>query len=132
MPSCVQQPGASSVTVNAAANFTVFESGMHSSPLAFFMAVTQPRQLRADHCLLACHPPPCLRSAGEDSKDDASKPAAALQLSQEQLSEFGGVRQVVAHLKAAPTSEACRNLLAVLLDHVAHQLTNQVNFHACV
>lgn len=109
----------------------MFERSVHSSPLVF-LAVTQSRQLPADHYLPACHPPPCLRSAGEDSKDDASKPAAALQLSQEQLSEFGGVRQVVAHFRAAPTSEACRNLLAVLLDHVAHHLTNQVNFHARV
>lgn len=46
-----------------------------------------------------------------------------MQLSQELLAEFGGMRAVVAHFKAAPTSEACRNLLAVMLDHVIYHLT---------
>ena len=46
-----------------------------------------------------------------------------MQLSQELLAEFGGMRAVVAHFKAAPTSEACRNLLVVMLDHVIYHLT---------
>lgn len=68
---------------------------------------------------------PCIMlwsAEDDDSKDDSSRPAACLQLSQEQLSEFGGVRQVVAHFKAAPTSEACHNLLAVLLDQATHNI----------
>ncbi|KAL0049325.1 hypothetical protein WJX82_011369 [Trebouxia sp. C0006] len=59
----------------------------------------------------------------DDSKDGSGRPAASLQLSQEQLSEFGGMRQVVAHFKAAPTSEACHNLLAVMLDQATHNMT---------
>ena len=46
-----------------------------------------------------------------------------MQLSQELLAEFGGMRAVVAHFKAAPTSEACRILLAVMLDYVIYHLT---------
>lgn len=68
----------------------------------------------------------CIRlwsAEDDDSKDGPGRPAASLQLSQEQLSEFGGVRQVVAHFKAAPTSEACHNLLAVLLDQATHNIT---------
>ena len=32
------------------------------------------------------------------------------------------MRGLVPHFKAAPTSEACRNLLAVMLDHISHHL----------
>ncbi len=67
----------------------------------------------------------------DDSKDDPSRPAASLQLSQEQLSEFGGVRQVVAHFKAAPTSEACHNLLAVMLDQATYNMTQASHIRNC-
>lgn len=43
----------------------------------------------------------------------------ALVLSDERLDDFGGPAAVVQHFRAAPSPEACRNLLAVLLDHVA-------------
>ncbi|KAL0037161.1 hypothetical protein WJX79_003343 [Trebouxia sp. C0005] len=59
----------------------------------------------------------------DDSKDGPGRPAASWQLSQEQLSDFGGVRQVVAHFKVAPTAEACHNLLVVLLDQATHNIT---------
>ena len=59
----------------------------------------------------------------DDSTAGSSRPAASLHLSQEQLSEFGGVRQVVAHFKVAPTAEACHNLLVVLLDQATHNIT---------
>lgn len=58
----------------------------------------------------------------DDGSKDPQKPAASLQLSQELVSEFGGIRALVAHFKAAPTSEACRNLLAVMLDYAIHQI----------
>ncbi len=67
----------------------------------------------------------------DDSKDGSGRPAASLQLSQEQLSEFGGMRQVVAHFKAAPTSEACHNLLAVMLDQATHNMTQASYIRNC-
>ena len=59
-------------------------------------------------------------------KAEPQQPAAGLHLSQQLLAEFGGIGQVAAHFQAAPTAEASRNLLAIMLDHAAHQLT-QVN-----
>lgn len=53
---------------------------------------------------------------------DSSKPAAQLQLSQELLSELGGMSMLIAHFKQAPTVEACRNLLAVMLDYITLRL----------
>ena len=51
-----------------------------------------------------------------------SKPAAHLQLSADLLSELGGISLVTAHFKQAPTTEACRNLLTVMLDYVSLRL----------
>ena len=48
---------------------------------------------------------------------------AGLQLSQEAVADFGGVTQLVVHFGAAPAPEACRNMLAVLLDQAAYRLT---------
>eukprot|EP00891_Asterochloris_glomerata_P007033 jgi/Astpho2/7033/Aster-x1415 len=50
-------------------------------------------------------------------------PAAKLQLSQQRLTEFGGMREVVHQFKAAPCSESRCNMLSVMLDHVAWNLS---------
>ena len=55
-------------------------------------------------------------SRAEAKDDDPQGPAAPLQLSQEAVSDFGGIRQLIAHFKAASSHEARCNLLAVLLD----------------
>ena len=53
----------------------------------------------------------------------AGPPAAKLQLSQQRLTEFGGMREVVHQFKAAPCSESRCNMLSVMLDHVAWNLS---------
>ena len=53
----------------------------------------------------------------------AGPPAAKLQLSQQRLTEFGGMREVVHQFKAAPCSESRCNMLSVMLDHVAWKLS---------
>lgn len=60
-----------------------------------------------------------------------SKPAAHLQLSADLLSELGGISLLTAHFKQAPTTEACRNLLAVMLDYVSLRLV-QVSISSSV
>ena len=53
----------------------------------------------------------------------AGPPAAKLQLSQQRLTEFGGMREVVHQFKAAPCNESRCNMLSVMLDHVAWNLS---------
>ena len=53
----------------------------------------------------------------------AGPPAAKLQLSQQRLTEFGGMREVVHQFKAASCSESRCNMLSVMLDHVAWNLS---------
>ena len=66
-----------------------------------------------------------LAGCAEERRGSQMSSASELQLSPEAVSDFGGVRQVVAHFKAAPTHEARCNLLAVLLDLAVLDL-NQV------
>lgn len=58
----------------------------------------------------------------EDKHEGGEEVSGGLQLKSEAVADFGGNAELVAHFKAAPTPEACRNLLAVLLDHASHRL----------
>ena len=66
-------------------------------------------------------------TAAEMRKAEPQQPAASLQLSQDLVAQFGGITQVVAHFKAAPTAEASRNLLVIILDYAASSLAQVHN-----
>lgn len=49
--------------------------------------------------------------------DTESEPA--LVLKEERLEDFGGIDEVIRHFKLAPSPEAMRNLLCIILDYVS-------------
>ena len=70
-----------------------------------------------------CLPPLFAQDVSSAPLPAAGPPAGKLQLSQQRLAEFGGVREVVHQFKAAPCSASRCNMLSVMLDHIAWHLS---------